>query len=132
MIRIEILNNTRRYIVSLATIIILAAVTFVLIIKTNKQAKPPTPYQNKMADTLVEKNIEVSVFQIENGWGYDIHVNGDRYIHQPMIPVVQGNKVFIDEADARVVAEFVADKIRRNIIPPTISMNELDSLGIQK
>lgn len=126
------MNNSRRYIVSLSTIIILAAVTFILIIKGNTPVYNVETEYKITDDTIADKIIETSVFQIGEGWGYDIYVDGKRYIHQPIMPVVQGNKAFVNEADAREVAEFVAGKIRKNSIPPTISYEELDSLGVQK
>ena len=126
------MNNSRRYIVSLSTVIILVAVTFILIIKGNTPVNNGETEHRIARDTIADKIIETSVFQVGEGWGYDIFVDGKRYIHQPMMPVVQGNKAFVNETDAREVAEFVAGKIRKNIIPPTISSEEMDSLGVKK
>jgi len=126
------LNNSRRYIVGLSTIILLAAVTFIMIIQGNRSANEIKREGNNDNDTSPEKTIMTTVFQVESGWGYDVFVDGKQFIHQPYIPVIQGNKPFNNEADAKKVAELVADKIRMNSIPPTVSYQELDSLGIIK
>jgi hypothetical protein len=52
------------------------------------------------------------------------------YVHQPNIPAMQGNKTFASEESARKVGALVAEKIRNNIMPPTVDTRELDSLGI--
>ncbi len=75
--------------------------------------------------------IDIKTFQTDTtGWGYDIYIHKDLYIHQKYIPAINGNKGFKSETDANKVAEFVAGKIRNNIIPPTVKTGELDSLGI--
>ena len=81
----------------MATIILLAAVTFILILKGNKPVYEEIQEQDLAADTTGDINIEISVFQVLDGWGYDIHVDGKRLIHQPIIPVIPGNKVFVNE-----------------------------------
>lgn len=65
------------------------------------------------------------------GFGYDIYMDGKIYVHQPHIPAIAGNKGFSTEADARKTGDFVAHKIRNNIMPPSVSVEELDSLGIK-
>lgn len=78
----------------------------------------------------VEVTIEIKTFKMDNGWGYDIFKNGKAYIHQPNIPAVSGNFAFKTEEQARKTAEMVAYKIKNNIIPPSMTIEELDSLGI--
>ena len=88
--------------------------------------------ESKPASTA---NVEIKTFLHSNedhteGYGYDIIVDGKLYIHQPHIPAVSGNRSFQSEADAKKAGEFVANKIRNNIMPPGISIEELDSIGI--
>jgi len=64
------------------------------------------------------------------GYGYDIYVNRKRYIHQPFIPVISGNIPFHSRKDARKTAGFVIIKIRNNILPPSLTQAELDSLRV--
>lgn len=103
-----------------------------MIIKGNRTNSNPYSEVYKENNSIIGKKVETSVFQAGEGWGYDIYLNGERYIHQSTIPVVQGNKGFKNEKEAKQVAELVAEKIRNDIIPPTISSEELDSLGIRK
>ena len=66
------------------------------------------------------------------GYGYDIYIfnSPDPYIHQPHIPAVPGNTGFQTEAKARKAAEFIAYKIKNNIMPPSVTPHDLDSLGV--
>ncbi|CAN5496653.1 hypothetical protein BH11BAC2_BH11BAC2_17440 [soil metagenome] len=67
----------------------------------------------------------------QQGFGYDILNAGKVYVHQPHIPAVSGNKSFASEEDAKKAAMLVASKLKKGITPPTISVKELDSLGIK-
>ncbi len=80
-------------------------------------------------------NSEVKVFRNDpplSGYGYDILVNGKVYVHQPNIPAVQGNRGFSTEQAARKTASLVAFKIKNKILPPSIEVRELDSMGVLK
>ena len=64
-------------------------------------------------------------------YGYQIfNASGKMMINQPTIPAIQGNKGFQTEKDAQTAAEFVIQKIDKGIFPPTFSIAELDSLGL--
>ena len=76
--------------------------------------------------------IYYKTFKTEHGWGYDIFVNGKLYIHQASIPAVSGNKSFAKEEYAAKTAEMVIDKIKKHILPPAISIKELDSIKVLK
>lgn len=82
------------------------------------------PYKNAV--------IEVKSFKDSLGWGYDVFIDNSQYVHQPHIPAVSGNKGFSSEAFARKTGEFVAYKIRNNMMPPSVTPQELDSLGVLK
>ena len=73
---------------------------------------------------------EVKPFQLKEGWGYDIFVDGKKYVHQENIPAIQGIHYFRTQQDAKKAGEFVATKIKKNIMPPTVSPEELDSLKV--
>ncbi len=66
------------------------------------------------------------------GFGYDILRNGVPYIHQPNIPAVAGNTGFSSVQHAKETAKFVVYKIQHHMLPPTVSIQELDSLGVFK
>jgi len=72
------------------------------------------------------------IFSPQSGWGYQILNNGQLYINQPHIPAVSGSTGFTDESKAIKTAKFVIYKLHNNILPPTVSVNELDSLGVLK
>ena len=64
------------------------------------------------------------------GWGYDILKGKSVLIHQPHIPAIQGNHGFKSEYDAQKAANRVMDKLDHNIMPPTLSVDELRELGV--
>jgi hypothetical protein len=64
------------------------------------------------------------------GWGYDIYINGSRTIHQPTIPAVSGIHYFKTEEEALKVGEYATSKMRTSGSFPTLSIEELDSLGV--
>ena len=66
----------------------------------------------------------------QNTYGYNIIQQGKVIIHQPNIPGLRGNKGFNSKPDAAKVAALVIDKMKNNIMPPTISKEELGSLQI--
>ncbi len=74
--------------------------------------------------------IEIKTHKDSLGWTVDIFVNGKKSIIQPMIPAVPGHQAFISEMEARKVGELMAFKMKNNIMPPAVSIGELDSLKI--
>jgi hypothetical protein len=91
--------------------------------------QPKTTPENISA---VEEKPDITflTYPQDDGWGYDIFINGKMYIHQPYIPAVSGLQTFKTDADAKKAAEFVKTKIEKNILPPSVSPQELDSLGV--
>ena len=65
-------------------------------------------------------------------FGYDILVNGKPLIHQPNIPALPGNDGFTTKGRARKVAEFVVKKIRKNEMPPTVTIEDLNNMSVLK
>jgi hypothetical protein len=107
---------------------------------TRPVVNPDTVSQSKVIEKKPKKKsnnaydaykIEVRTFQEgTQGWGYDILLNGEPHIHQPHIPAVSGNQGFKSEAAARKAANLIVWKMKHNIMPPSISTEELDSLGV--
>ena len=64
------------------------------------------------------------------GYGYAILVNNTVFINQPCIPSIPGNKAFKNEEDAQKTASLMIYKLEHQIMPPSVSKKELDSLGI--
>lgn len=112
----------------------LLLICFVLIASTgcrnsSNNDQEPSAVRPLSADDLVT---EVKTFPVESGgWGYDISVNQEPYIHQPNIPAINGNIPFKTEEDALKVAALVEQKIKGNIMPPGITVEELQLLGIE-
>jgi hypothetical protein len=86
----------------------------------------------KVKTTDVETvNYSVKTIHSENeGWGYQILKNNKAIINQPYIPAIQGNRVFSTEDKAKKTGEFVLKKIQNGEFPPIVTVEELDSLGI--
>lgn len=66
----------------------------------------------------------------EFGWGYQLFKDGKLIIDQKHIPAIQGKKGFSSKEDADKTANYILDKIKKGAFPPTISIEELDSLGV--
>lgn len=66
------------------------------------------------------------------GYGYNIIMDSHVFIHQPSIPSLPGNKGFTTKEQAEKVASLVVYKLTHNIMPPSVTPKELDSLGILK
>jgi len=102
-------------------------------------------FENNSVDTTTDASILVDTANIEqvyhtetfetdgiSGWGYRVMLNGELYINQPHVPAVQGNKGFSNPVFARMTGDFVITKIQAGFSPPTITVEELDSLGVLK
>lgn len=64
------------------------------------------------------------------GFGYNIITDGHIFIHQPSIPSMAGKQGFSSKQQAETTAEFVIYKLTHNIMPPSVTPRELDSLGV--
>jgi len=91
-------------------------------------------------DTVKQKDnpyakVEITIKIIpsaKNTFGYDILVYGRPLVHQPSIPGLPGNEGFKTEEKARKVAELVVRKIRNSEMPPTVTIGELNGMGVLK
>ncbi len=79
--------------------------------------------------TDLPKPLTVTVFKIENGFGYSINRNDKILIKQAYIPTLQENKTFCTRSDAQKTADLVVDKLL-NKKSPAITINELEMLQI--
>lgn len=85
---------------------------------------------NPRSDKNINSDITISTYKGHNGYGYDVYVYGKLLIHQPHIPAISGNRGFATEADAQKVAELVVNKIKKNILPPSLTIEEMKDVGI--
>ncbi len=109
-----------------------------LILASCNNGDEATPDSNQIikqdsnyAAPAVKQELKVVTNYVDSiGWGYDVYVDGAMYIHQPHMPAVPGNKGFKTEEDARIAAGLVIYKLSMGISPPSITPDELDSLGV--
>ncbi len=80
----------------------------------------------------IQTEFEIQTYQTEAGWGYDILKNGIPFVRQPHRPGLPGKQGFDSEAKAQKTAELVRHKLENNVMPPTVSQQELDSIGVLK
>ena len=81
-----------------------------------KQNSTPVGFSNRI------------IFTENIGWGYQIFENGKLIIDQKNVPAVQGNMGFKTKEDAEKVCQFVTRKLEQKEFPPSVSVDELDSL----
>jgi len=112
---------------------LLFSVIFTTLVHTDNITDQTAFRQNKREETYPSMNIRTKIIpSIDNSFGYEIIVDERIYIHQPSIPSLPGNMGFPNEANAQKVADLVVQKIRRQEIPPTITIQDLKRLRILK
>ena len=95
-----------------------------------QDVKKETKQQNNpYADA--ETSIRI-ISSAKKTFGYDILINGMPLVHQPSIPALPGNEGFSTKEKAQKVAEFVVKKIKRNEMPPTVTIDDLNNMGVLK
>ena len=106
---------------------------------TSKKIPVENPYKNAKLEVKVFNNDSVPLdpkatepAPIIHGYGYEIHMFDALYIRQPHIPTINGLRGFHTREQAYKAGEFVCSKIRNNIMPPGLTIPELDSLGVLK
>lgn len=98
----------------------------------SKQPAPDkeNPYKDAQIDVVVYNNDTVKQDVKYTGYGYKILIYGSPQVNQPHRPGMPGLDGFKTAEAAKKVGEFVAYKIRNNIMPPSVTMQEMDSLGV--
>ena len=82
--------------------------------------------------TPMREEFQIQVIKTGSGFGYDIFRNGRKVIHQPHLPGVSGNVAFSTDDQALQTAKLAISKMKKGIMPPTISAEELDSILLIK
>ncbi len=100
-------------------------------LKADTSKPKENPYKNAQLDIKVFNNDTIKSSGLK-GFGYDIYMYRSLYVHQPHIPAINGNRGFDTEEQAHKVGEFIVYKIKNNIMPPSVTPRELDSLGVLK
>lgn len=73
-------------------------------------------------------SIQIKIFEINDGYGYEIFLHQEKVVYQPTVPVIEGNTNFPNQEFARETALLVSSKIRAGVIPPSISSEEMEVL----
>jgi Domain of unknown function (DUF4907) len=81
-------------------------------------------------NNVVIDSYSFKTFTVGNYWGYDICKDNKLLIHQPNIPAIEGDRGFSSEQKAISVANLMIQKLQNGIMPPTLSIEELDSLKV--
>lgn len=77
------------------------------------------------------RNYKVSAIKLDSTWGYRISQDTVPVIEQKIIPGLPGNAGFSTEQDAIKTGGLVVKKLNQGLFPPSVSREELDSLGIK-
>ncbi|MEI6694498.1 MAG: DUF4907 domain-containing protein [Bacteroidota bacterium] len=87
---------------------------------------------NQAANQLTSAKKDVYMIKLlkmdSSGWCYDIYKNDKITIHQPNIPAVDGNFAFKSKEDAIKTAALVVEKLKKNIFPPSLSLEEVKTV----
>jgi len=78
----------------------------------------------------VNNNYSFKTFEVGGYWGYDVYKDNQLLIHQPNIPAIEGDRGFSSEQKAITVANLTIKKLQDGVMPPTLSIEELDSLKV--
>jgi hypothetical protein len=111
---------------------------FSLIFVAACSEKPREVQQPAAKMPAVEQPPSESAYRIEiiageeNSFGYDIKKDGKLLIHQPHIPGIAGVRGFDTEQQARAAAQLMISKMEKNVMPPTVSEHEIDSIRALK
>lgn len=100
-------------------------------ISANEAAGKKEVKQQKNPYANAQISIKI-IPSVKKTFGYDILLHGRPLVHQPNIPAFPGNDGFTTKERARKVAEFVVKKIRKNEMPPTVTIEDLNNMGVLK
>jgi hypothetical protein len=95
---------------------------------------PPVKETKQQENPYAKAEITIQIIPSANNntYGYDVLLYKRPLVHQPNIPGLPGNEGFTTKERAQTVAEFVVKKIRNNEMPPTVTMEDLNTLGVLK
>jgi len=80
---------------------------------------------------LVGENLSLKITNSEyTGFGFEILQGTSPLIIQPHIPAIQGIKGFKTKEQASIIGNYMIYKINHGVMPPSISVQDLDSLDI--
>lgn len=127
-------NNKRATVIFLAFLFIFAFASGTSISASGTAGKQEVKKEIKQQkNPYATAEISVKIVPSANKtFGYDILLYGRPLVHQPNIPGLPGNEGFATKQMAQKVAEFVVKKIRKNEMPPTVTIDDLNNMGVLK
>ena len=69
------------------------------------------------------------MIHVENGWGYELYSREKVFIHQEIVPVIEGENPFLSRKDARKTGKLALQKMNNGKLP-VVTRKDLDSLKI--
>lgn len=109
---------------------------FLMVLSCSNENKNSNTLNKPESQPLKENIIQVSknygyniIQNTDKSFGYDIFKNGTKIIRQVYIPAVSGNQGFKTDVQAKALAELVIKKLENNIMPPTVTIEEIDSIN---
>ena len=99
--------------------------------ETDPETRPSATMEEKIEVENVKKSpYEVKTVQNSLGWGYEVWKDGALIINQTHIPAIQGLRAFVSQEQAQKAADIIKNKLDQGVFPPTISIDELRSIGV--
>ncbi len=84
-----------------------------------------------IADKFIKADLKIVIINVaDKRYGYQIISDGNMLIEEKSIPAIAGYIGFINEEEARRVAEFALQRIKAGEMPPSISIEDLKRLQI--
>lgn len=113
-------------------------IVFISCSSQSEKVEQPSSVTSNQAQPAVSgaiPNFSTQFFLVDSlnpklGFGYNVLIDGAIFIHQTSIPAMPGNNAFSTKEKAELVANLMIHKLKNNIMPPSISKQELDSLNI--
>ncbi len=115
----------------IAGILIIGILLVITIFATIKHNSKSPGYKPGTFDITYPPSVSLKIFKAEdkNSWGYEVFIDSSLFIHQDVVPAISGTNGFSSQSDAKKCGDLVVSKILKNQLP-SVSVNELDSLGI--
>jgi protein involved in ribonucleotide reduction len=123
------MKNSKRTTTIFLTVLFIFALFPGSSISANGNANKEDVKQQKNPYANAEITIKI-IPSTNKTFGYDILLYGKPLVHQPNIPALPGHEGFSTKEKAQTVAEFVVEKIRKNEMPPTVTIEDLNKMGV--
>lgn len=111
--------------------VLIACLTVFFLFACQSEESLPSKKEETNKEQASEDYSYKITYTDEVGWGYQIFQGSKMIVDQKHIPAIQGLLGFKSKNEAESVAQHVLNKLNKGLFPPTVSKEELDSIGIQ-